>query len=151
MKIEYFKKISCVTIWPLKNVFIVSLYFDWDHDKLFSFQYRKNGTDWQYYDTSVNGQNTSCIIRKLEPNTTYSFRISARNEMGETVSNESHPVTTLATGSYYWNKNCSGVFKKFTSPRSFYSRSKFHSGSIDQRHRSEFHQHSLVLSASRVA
>ena len=62
------------------------------------FQYRKNGTDWQYYDASISAMNTSCIIRKLEANTTYTFRISARNEIGEKVSNESHPVTTLATG-----------------------------------------------------
>jgi hypothetical protein len=74
------------------------------------FQYRKNGTDWQYYDASINGMNTSCIIRKLEPNTTYSFRISAKNEIGEKVSNESHPVTTLSTGDYQ-KENYNHVFE----------------------------------------
>jgi hypothetical protein len=44
----------------------------------------KNGThSWTFYPEQIGGGNTSYVIKKLDDNTAYKIRLSAKNAMGE--------------------------------------------------------------------
>lgn len=61
-------------------------------------QYSKKGdSTYQYLNDNINGSRTSYVFENLQPNTSYSFRISAKNAIGPGPSyDRKEPVTTLA-------------------------------------------------------
>jgi len=60
----------------------------------------KNSTpQWTYYQEQIGGGNTSYVLQNLEPNTSYKFRMNARNSIGTSNTYETQEwVTTLESG-----------------------------------------------------
>lgn len=52
---------------------------------------------WTYYGEQINGEKNSCIIKNLEPNTTYQFKIQVENGIGA-GDDTSGSVTTFEDG-----------------------------------------------------
>ncbi|XP_065213530.1 tyrosine-protein phosphatase 69D isoform X3 [Planococcus citri] len=74
------------------------------------------GTDpgsWTYYGEQINGEKNSCIIKNLEPNTTYQFKIQVRSLLGS-GEDASVNVTTFDND----NKFTPDVTIKGTGPHS---------------------------------
>lgn len=102
-------EVPTVRIDIVKAIGADSVYLSWmiTHDgnepvETLSFEQRKkNEKEWNDVMKNISIENRSFIIKGLESNTTYEFRIIATNSIGDSKPAKTRPITTFEKGEQF--------------------------------------------------